>query len=129
MMKNTFFVISDICLKAAIEHANSYMKYNGFTSEIEIVDYGKINHSNSMLNLIMIKWHDNAVTNEWPDNAVTNVFTHFSEYVYEVNFDRNGFESITSKKRRRTFIDTDTVSMILTIINNVIRTKLLDETV
>ena len=27
------------------------------------------------------------------------------------------------------YIDTDTVSMILTIINNVIRTKLLDETV
>ena len=27
MMKNTFFVISDIHLKAAIEHANSYMKY------------------------------------------------------------------------------------------------------
>ena len=124
MMKNTFFVISDIHLKAAIEHANSYMKYTGFTSKIEIVDYGK---TNSRLNLITIKWSDNAVTNEWPDNAVTNVFTHFSEYVYEVNFDRNGFESITSK-RRRTFIDTDTVSMILTIINNVIRTKLLDET-
>ena len=29
MMKNTFFVISDIHLKAAIEHANSYMKYIG----------------------------------------------------------------------------------------------------
>ena len=128
MMKNTFFVISDICLKAAIEHANSYMKYIGFTSKIEIVNYGKINHSNSMLNLIMIKWHDNAVTNEWPDNAVTNVFTHFSEYVYDVNFGRNGFESITTR-RRRIFIDADTVSMILTFINNVIRTKLLDETV
>ena len=116
MMKNTFFVISDISLKTAIEHANSYMKYIGFTSKIEIVDYGK---TNSMLNLITIKC---------PDNAVTNVFTQFSEYVYDVNFDRNGFESITSKKRRP-FIDTDTVSMILTIINNVIRTKLLDETV
>ena len=55
-------------------------------------------------------------------------YMEFSEYVYDVNFDRNGFESITSKKRRP-FIDTDTVSMILTIINNVIRTKLLDETV
>ena len=119
MMNNTFFVISDIHLKAAIEHANLYVKSIGFTSKIEIVDYGKINHSNSMLNLIMIKWND---------NAVTNVFTQFSEYVYDVNFDRNGFESITSKKRRP-FIDTDTVSMILTIINNVIRTKLLDETV
>ena len=127
MMKNTFFVISDIHLKAAIEHANSYMKYIGFTSKIEIVDYGK---TNSMLNLITIKWSDsdNAVTNEWPDNAVTNVFTHFSEYVYDVNFGRNGFESITTRKRR-IFIDADTVSMILTIINNVIRTKLLDETV
>ena len=30
MMKNTFFVISDIHLKAAIEHANSYMKSIGF---------------------------------------------------------------------------------------------------
>lgn len=120
MMNNTFFVISDIHLKAAIEHANSYMKYVGFTSKIEIVDYGK---TNSMLNLITIKRPGNAVT-----AYSENVFTHFSEYVYEVNFDRNGFESITSK-RRRTFIDTDTVSMILTIINNVIRTKLLDETV
>ncbi len=64
------------------------MKYTGFTSKIEIVDYGK---TNSMLNLITIKC---------PDNAVTNVFTQFSEYVYDVNFDRNGFESITSKKRR-----------------------------
>ena len=72
-----------------------------------------------MLNLITIKLSD---------NAVTNVFTHYSEYVYDVNFDCNGFESITSR-RRRTFTDTDTVSMILTIINNVIRTKLLDETV
>ena len=127
MMKNTFFVTSDIYLKEAIEHANSYMKYLGFTSKIEIVDYGK---TNSMLNLITmkIKWPDNSVTNGWPDNAVTNVFTQFSEYVYDLNFDRNGFESITSKKRR-SFIDTDTVSMILTIINNVIRTKLLDETV
>ncbi len=116
MINNTFFVISDIHLKAAIEHADSYMKYIGFTSKIEIVDYGK---TKSMLNLI---------TNEWPDNAVTNMFTQFSEYVYDVNFDRNGFESITSKKRR-TIIDTDTVSMILTIINNVIRAKLLDETV
>lgn len=115
-MKNTFFVINDICLKEAIEHTNSYMKYIGFTSKIEIVDYGK---TNSMLNLITIKC---------PDNTVTNVFTQFSEYVYDVNFDRNGFEIITSKKRRP-FIDTDTVSMILTIINNVIRTKLLDETV
>ena len=96
MMNDTFFVISDIHLKAAIEHANSYMKYTGFTSKIEIVDYGK---TNSMLNLITIKWNGNAVTIKWPDNAVTNVFTHFSEYVYDVNFDRNGFESITSKKR------------------------------
>ena len=115
-MKNTLFVISDTSLKAAIEHANSYMKFIGFTSKIEIVDYGK---TNSMLNLITIKLSD---------NAVTNVFTHYSEYVYDVNFDCNGFESITSRKRR-TFTDTDTVSMILTIINNVIRTKLLDETV
>lgn len=119
---NTFFVISDIHLKAAIEHANSYMKFIGFTSKMEIVDYGK---TKSMLNLITIKWsdNDNAV-----DNAVTNVFTHFSEYVYDVNFDCNGFESITSK-RRRIISDTDTVSMILTIINDVIRTKVLDETV
>ena len=58
MMKNTFFVISDICLKAAIEHANSYMKYIGFTSKIEIVDCGK---TKSMLNLITIKWSDNTV--------------------------------------------------------------------
>ena len=121
MMKNTFFVISDICLKAAIEHANSYMKSIGFTSKIEIVDYGK---TNSMLNLITIKWSDRTVTNGWPDNAVTNVFIRFSEYVYDVNFDHNGIESITSK-RRRTFTDTDTVSMILTIINNVIRTKII----
>ena len=125
MMNNTFFVISDIHLKAAIEHADSYMKYIGFTSKIEIVDYGK---TKSMLNLITIKWSDNTVTNEWPDNAVTNMFTQFSEYVYDVNFGRNGFESITTRKRQ-IFIDADTVSMILTIINNVIRTKLLDETV
>nr|DAM33101.1 MAG TPA: hypothetical protein [Caudoviricetes sp.] len=115
-MNNTFFVISDICLKAAIEHVNLYMKHIGYTSTIEIVDYGK---TKSMLNLIAIKWSD---------NAVTNVFTQFSEYVYDVNFDRNGFESITSKKRR-SFIDTDTVSMILTLVNNMIRTKLLDENI
>jgi hypothetical protein len=115
-MNNTFFVISDICLKAAIEHANLYMKHIGFTSTVEIVDYGK---TKSMLNLITIKW---------PDNAVTNVFTQFSEYVYDVNFDRNGFESITSKKRR-SFIDTNTVSMILTLVNNMIRSKLLDENI
>lgn len=117
MMKNTFFVISDIHLKAAIEHANSYMKYVGFTSKIEIVDYGK---TNSMLNLITIKWPDCPYA--------MHVFTQFSEYVYDVNFDRNGFESITSKKRR-IFIETDIFSMIVTIINNVIRTELLDEAV
>ena len=116
MMNITFFVISNTCLEMATDHANAHMKYMGYTSKIEIVNYGK---TKSMLNLIAIKWHD---------NVVTNLFTQFSEYVYNVNFDHNGFESITSKKRR-SYIDIDTVSMILTIINNVIRTKLLDEIV
>ena len=92
MMKNTFFVISDIYLKTAIEHANSYMKYIGFTSKIEIVDYGK---TNSMLNLITIKC---------PDNAVTNVFTQFSEYVYDVNFDRNVLKIKQRKRNEHLFI-------------------------
>ena len=121
MMKNTFFVISDIFLKAAIEHANSYMKYIGFTSKIEIVDYGK---TNSMLNLITVEWSDNAVTDEWPYQSITNVFTYYSEYVYDVNFDRNGFESITSKKRR-IYIETDIFSMIVTITNKMIRPKII----
>lgn len=83
------------------------MKQVGFTQKIEIVNCGK---TKNMLNVIVIKW---------ANSVITNLFTQFSEYVYNVNFDINGFESITSKKRR-SFIDPDIVSMILTIINDTI---------
>ncbi len=52
MMNTTFFVISNTCLEMATDHANAHMKYMGYTSKIEIVNYGK---TKSMLNLIALK--------------------------------------------------------------------------
>ena len=98
------YVIDDLRLEMAIDHANQCRRLTERGQDVNIVKHGKTENEMNIISL------------HYPSATDTNTFSSFSEHSYRISYDDRGFVEIKSIKHRN-LANTNVIADTLKIAN------------